>query len=463
MRFFQFLFDAGPRRWALLALSTMLCMPLLIAATYNVRSFGAKGDGQTNDAPAIQAAEDAAERAGGGEVYLPAGHYLMDETIVIGSNIDFHGDGDQTVLIRSNHPTLERLYGQDCTSQHPPTSYMRLILMNRDYNCIDSNLHLHDFKADGSRIVTVPNSCFLCFSGLENSTVAHITVVNSPMDSMFFRNGGDNLVVENNTILMHNRVWGNGAGINVEMHKEGHLWGPVTIRNNTIVTAGPNFCTAALDHVCSRDADCAGLLPQTCGHGAATSAAIAVSWIDGPHPPEVQITGNHIWVANRHYGIICNGCANSTIEGNVILPASFRGFGGDSTFIGISSYATPAGQPHDMTIESNTIEGTDRPSDGAAIQITDASAHSDGVTVHGNVIAHKNSASALVLVRGWDHVNVSGNTLCAAPRNAVRLGEPSLPVGHVRQSGNVIAPPGKTLPPACSNLAAPLSADQSPQ
>jgi polygalacturonase len=41
----------------------------------DVRSFGAKGDGQTLDAQAINAAIEAASGAGGGTVYLPAGTY----------------------------------------------------------------------------------------------------------------------------------------------------------------------------------------------------------------------------------------------------------------------------------------------------------------------------------------------------------------------------------------------------
>jgi polygalacturonase len=47
-----------------------------MAAVFNIRDFGAKGDGVTVDTPAIRAAIEAAAQAGGSEVVFPAGHYL---------------------------------------------------------------------------------------------------------------------------------------------------------------------------------------------------------------------------------------------------------------------------------------------------------------------------------------------------------------------------------------------------
>src|ERR1700757_2281560 len=44
--------------------------------TYDVTSFGAKGDGKTVDTPAINKAIEAAASAGGGSVVFPAGNYL---------------------------------------------------------------------------------------------------------------------------------------------------------------------------------------------------------------------------------------------------------------------------------------------------------------------------------------------------------------------------------------------------
>lgn len=58
----------------------MLFLATLFAAgasgIYNVRDYGAKGDGTTLDSPAINKAIEAAATAGGGEIYFPAGTYL---------------------------------------------------------------------------------------------------------------------------------------------------------------------------------------------------------------------------------------------------------------------------------------------------------------------------------------------------------------------------------------------------
>jgi polygalacturonase len=55
---------------------------------YNVRHFGAVGDGVANDAPAINKAIAACSKAGGGTVFLPSGIYASG-SIQLKSNITF--------------------------------------------------------------------------------------------------------------------------------------------------------------------------------------------------------------------------------------------------------------------------------------------------------------------------------------------------------------------------------------
>lgn len=82
----------------LIQLFFLLCCGAVSATgVYNVRDFGAKGDGQTLDSPAINAAIEAAVRDGGGQVLLPAGTYLCG-SIHLKSNIDLHLSAGCTIL-----------------------------------------------------------------------------------------------------------------------------------------------------------------------------------------------------------------------------------------------------------------------------------------------------------------------------------------------------------------------------
>jgi len=67
---------------------------------FNVQNFGAKGDGITDDTAAIQNAIDAAAAAGGGQVYMPTGTYIVsggeepsDGCLMLKSNVHLYGDG----------------------------------------------------------------------------------------------------------------------------------------------------------------------------------------------------------------------------------------------------------------------------------------------------------------------------------------------------------------------------------
>ena len=64
---------------------------------YNIKDFGAKGDGKTVDSKAINNAIDAAAKQGGGTVYFPAGTFLS-YSIRLKSNIALYLDQGSVLL-----------------------------------------------------------------------------------------------------------------------------------------------------------------------------------------------------------------------------------------------------------------------------------------------------------------------------------------------------------------------------
>lgn len=65
---------------------------------FNVKDFGAKGDGKTDDAVAIQKAINACNKNGGGRVLLPSGNDFLSSPIDLKSNIEFYVEAGARLL-----------------------------------------------------------------------------------------------------------------------------------------------------------------------------------------------------------------------------------------------------------------------------------------------------------------------------------------------------------------------------
>jgi Ca2+-binding RTX toxin-like protein len=119
-----------------------------VAGLFNVKDFGAKGDGVTDDTAAVQAALNAADAAGGGQVYAPAGIYAMSvqtnprgqsqAAMFIRENTEFFGDGMGATVFRLIDGSNEDVDGFLRT----PTSE------------VNNNIVMRDFTIDGNRANT---------------------------------------------------------------------------------------------------------------------------------------------------------------------------------------------------------------------------------------------------------------------------------------------------------------------
>jgi polygalacturonase len=92
-----------------------------IAGVYDVKSFGAKGDGQALDTPAINKAIEAAAAAGGGTVRFPAGTYLCF-SIRLKSRISLYLEQGATILA-ADAPPAESGGGYDPAEPNPSDKF----------------------------------------------------------------------------------------------------------------------------------------------------------------------------------------------------------------------------------------------------------------------------------------------------------------------------------------------------
>jgi hypothetical protein len=109
---------AGPYGSVQLIAADALRTPLPPPGAFDVKTFGARGDGKTKDTGSLQRAIDAASRAGGGTVVLPPGQYFSGG-VYLKSNVTLWLDAGAT-LLASRDPADYRQPGDDDATQLSP-------------------------------------------------------------------------------------------------------------------------------------------------------------------------------------------------------------------------------------------------------------------------------------------------------------------------------------------------------
>lgn len=119
---------------------------------FNVKSpaYGAIGDGTADDSSAIQNAMTAAQAAGGGIVYFPAGTYKVTQTLNVGTKVSLMGVGPGGARLAMAHATRATLSYAGATAV--------------DWQTI-SGLRLAPSQANSGDTVSITANCKLMVSG----------------------------------------------------------------------------------------------------------------------------------------------------------------------------------------------------------------------------------------------------------------------------------------------------------
>lgn len=206
----------------------------------SVKSYGAKGDGVTDDTNAIKSALNDLVPGVGGTIYFPTGTYIISETILIGGNVTIYGDGVFNSLIKladnsncnmiSNDENTIMYYitihdiGLDGNAQNN-TSGSGILLHNASDSQI-YNVRIAKFKDDGIHFTannySLAPMIYNCFIRGENDyTTGSGIFCDGAVTDVFINNvdigwcgtAGINLTASNGSSIINAMCWQCGVGL----------------------------------------------------------------------------------------------------------------------------------------------------------------------------------------------------------------------------------------------------------
>lgn len=192
------------------------------ASRFDVKNWGAVGDGLTDDRAAIQRAIDAAG-ASGGTVFFPPGTYQVNDTplLLTKSNVTLLGSGYGSTTLRYNHNT--RFIAVGATIAQTP---------------ILENILIQDLRVTSTGTTeggVAGRGAIMFDSGTGNARIRNSAVKNSMVDNVptsgISINGGTGITVEGNIVR---GTAEHGIYVSAAQTATDH----VTIKNNTVYDIG---------------------------------------------------------------------------------------------------------------------------------------------------------------------------------------------------------------------------------
>jgi hypothetical protein len=228
--------------------------PRLSYVSFDVKEFGAVGNGEAKDTVAIQRAIDACSASGGGTVTLPAGRYLSG-TIFLKSNIELHLQAGATLL---GSPDREDYNPDDifpenvafvrdmATGAHLIVAYRQTNVSITGHGIIDGNspaffgplpddaIARYDFKSGNYPIKDWRPGQMICFCLCQQLSVTDVSLVDSPYWGLFVLGCSD--VQIRSLTITNPPATRNGDGIDIDCSRN------VTI-SDCIIRSGDDCIT----------------------------------------------------------------------------------------------------------------------------------------------------------------------------------------------------------------------------
>lgn len=152
------------------------------SGAYNVKDFGATGDGETDDLKAIQAAIDqASQDADCSTIYFPEGIYLVKEIIVLKSNIVLQLDSEAVILngiSQVNHPSIPFMSGP-FTEDGEQVEWEPISNVTIDGGTLDMNGGLNEEGTQPKNLPFVNSTGGFALGYCSDITIKNMTIKNA--------------------------------------------------------------------------------------------------------------------------------------------------------------------------------------------------------------------------------------------------------------------------------------------
>jgi parallel beta-helix repeat protein len=379
----------------------------------NVRDFGAKGDGVTNDTPKIQKAIDSLPGRGG-TVFFPAGTYLLYEAVngrclLLRSNTDYVGEGPVTKFLLA---PLQGASARMMTTIGSPTS--RDIIIRR--------LHFDGNRARQDSTVNIEQQHAIFLAGVEDCRVEGCLFHDTGGDAVYAFPGSGGLtpsqrvVVENNEMYALNRVGVNFAGTSNSIARGNFIHdtdnnalkmeqdaGNVPVSGNKFIR---NLVCRAGGLALSSTGDrrnLSDILIEDNAFSITTSEAISLAEVS-----EIEITRNNIWQPPGA-AITLRSSQDIMIKSNSIRDAVSTGPGNSAIIVFSEIFGGTLPYSQRIRIENNVM--SDNAMSGCTIRHSDDAVIKDNFILNNHVVINGIGQAYAIDMRLSNNTTVRGNTI----------------------------------------------------